>query len=250
MKAFHRLSLVDQTAEHLRERARSGQWREKLPGVQRLCEELNVSEATMRSALRKLEAEGLLVSGGHCRSRRVAPQPGGGRGRKSMTVGILPHDARPGGHPKSWPGYLDPVTLEIQHALEAAGHTVIYSGKSQVDLGHSVTRIRQEIAKHPVGAWIVLAGSRQLLEWFAGQPIPSIAVYGRTDGLEMARTGPDHLPATLAATRELIALGHRRIVRWVAAARRGRADRAQINFPATFIAGGSIGPADRGSGKK
>jgi DNA-binding LacI/PurR family transcriptional regulator len=364
MKSFHRLSLVDQTAEHLRERVRSGQWSEKLPGVQPLCEELNVSEATMRSALRKLEAEGLLVSGGHCRSRRVAPQPGVGRPRKSMTVGILTHDSRPVGHPKSWPVHRDSVTLEIQHALEAAGHQVVFAKKSQVELGHSVTRIRQEIAKYPVDTWIVLAGSRELLEWFAGQPIPSIAVYGRTDGLQMARTGPDHLPAILATTRALIALGHRRIVfitlrprrkpmpgnverafldeleahgiatgdynlpdwkespegfsellaelfrnapptamildglaryiaalqylsrigvrvpdqvslvcgdydnaltwchpavshttwsaapvirrivRWVAAARRGHPDRTQINFPATFIPGGSIGPVD------
>jgi DNA-binding LacI/PurR family transcriptional regulator len=35
----------------------------------------------------------------------------------------------------------------------------------------------------------------------------------------------------------------RRIVRWVAAVRRHRADRKIINFPAEFIPGGSIGPA-------
>jgi hypothetical protein len=32
-------------------------------------------------------------------------------------------------------------------------------------------------------------------------------------------------------------------VRWVAAVRKGRADRKQINFPAQFIPGGSFGPA-------
>jgi len=61
-------------------------------------------------------------------------------------------------------------------------------------------------------AWIVVAGSRELLEWFSAQPIPCIALYGRTDGLPLARTGPDKLPAVLEATRRLITLGHRRIV--------------------------------------
>ena len=38
----------------------------------------------------------------------------------------------------------------------------------------------------------------------------------------------------------------RRIVRWVAAVRRGCADRKQISFPAQFIPGGSLGPAPGG----
>ena len=35
----------------------------------------------------------------------------------------------------------------------------------------------------------------------------------------------------------------RRIVRWVRAAARGRADREAIGIPATFDPGGTIGPA-------
>ena len=60
------------------------------------------------------------------------------------------------------------------------------------------------------GSWS--SGSRDVLEWFAGQTAPCLALYGRTDGLPLARTGPDKVPAYLAATRQLVALGHRRIV--------------------------------------
>lgn len=212
MKSFQRFSLVDQTAEHLRGRVRSGLWSGKVPGVVRLCADLNVSQGTIRAALRKLEGEGLLSPGGHCRSRRVAMPVEDGRSRKTMSVGILLHDARPKGYPKAWPLHLEPMMLEIQRALEAAGHQVFFGAKSQVDLGHNVSRIRQQLAKTPADAWIVAAGSRTLLEWFAGQPIPSMALFGRADGLPLARTGPDMVPAVLDATRQLIAFGHQRIV--------------------------------------
>jgi hypothetical protein len=35
----------------------------------------------------------------------------------------------------------------------------------------------------------------------------------------------------------------RRVVRWVAAVKKGNPDRETINVPATFVPGGSIGPA-------
>jgi DNA-binding LacI/PurR family transcriptional regulator len=38
----------------------------------------------------------------------------------------------------------------------------------------------------------------------------------------------------------------RRIVRWVAALRKGQADHKIINYPAEFIDGGSVGPVAKG----
>ena len=66
--------------------------------------------------------------------------------------------------------------------------------------------------ENPADAWIVVAGSREVLEWFAAQTTPCLALYGRTDGLQLARTGLDKVPTYVAATRHLLALGHRRIV--------------------------------------
>jgi DNA-binding LacI/PurR family transcriptional regulator len=47
-----------------------------------------------------------------------------------------------------------------------------------------------------------------------------MALYGRSQGLPLARTGPDKVPPMIDATRQLIALGHRRIVLITARARR------------------------------
>lgn len=212
MKSFRRHSLAEQTTVHLRTRLRAGEWGGTLPGVVRLCAELEVSQATMRAALRQLEAEGLLAPGGRCRSRKVAAASLRGVNRRALRVGILLHDARPAGQPKSTPLIPGPVLLSLQHALEAAGHGVFFARNSQVELRHDVRRISRHIGETPADAWVVVAGSREVLEWFATQSLPCLALYGRSGGLPLARTGPDKVPAYLAATRRLIALGHRRIV--------------------------------------
>lgn len=212
MKPFRRITLADQTATHLRAKLRTGQWGGKLPGVVRLCAETQVSQTTMRAALRQLEAEGLISPGGSCRSRVVAAAGAGGSRQQTLRVGILLHDARHAGSTKGSPVLLDPVCLAIQHALETAGHAVVFAAKSQVDLKYDVPRIIRLVARTPADAWIVQAGSRQLLEWFAGQSLPCIALYGRSIGLPLASTGPDKMPTVVTATRQLIALGHRRIV--------------------------------------
>jgi len=219
MKSFRRQSLSDQTAMFLRERVRSGLWDAKLPGVVRLCAEMNVSQTTMREALQKLEEEGLITSGGQCRSRKVAGSGTRG-GRRSLRVGILLHDSRPKDQAKATPLKPGPELLSLQNALEAAGHSVFFTRKSQVDLGHDARRIALHIGETPADAWVIVAGSLGVLEWFTQQSTPCIALYGRSGGLPLARAGPDKVPAMTTATRQLIELGHRRIVLITLASRR------------------------------
>ncbi|MEI6606559.1 MAG: substrate-binding domain-containing protein [Verrucomicrobiota bacterium] len=212
MKSFRRLSISEQTTAHLRERLRSGQWGGRLPGVLRLCDELQVSQTTLRAALHQLETEGLILPGGRCRSRTVVPDTTGATRGRALRVGILLHDARVGSQSRATPLIPSPTLLLVQHALQAAGHEVFFAAKSQVDLRHQVRQISRHLAATPADAWIVVSGSRDVLEWFATQPLPCIALYGRVGDLPLARTGPDKVPAYLAATRRLLELGHRRIV--------------------------------------
>jgi DNA-binding LacI/PurR family transcriptional regulator len=211
MQPIRLLSVGDQTVEHLRKGIHEGRWSGRLPGVVRLAEECDVSTGVVRGALKRLESEGVITAGGLGRCRRIVPPEEGGAPLRTLRVGLLLHDSIHN---------TDPILWEIQRDLEAAGHIVTIPKKSQLQLNYKVSSIIQMVNETAVDAWIVCAGSRLLLEWFATQAIPSIALYGRSSGLTLARTGPDKIPAYLDATRQLIALGHRRIVMITLAGRR------------------------------
>jgi LacI family transcriptional regulator len=215
MEPLRRRSVSELAAEHLRMGLRSGRWGGTLPGVARLAQDLDVSRHTLRTALRQLEAEGVLTARGLGRSRGITTAGANIASQRPLRVAILRHDARLTDNTQT-----SAVLTEIMHSLEAAGHTVFFCNKSQIEVRHEVRRLVREMTKTPADAWVVEAGSRPLLEWCAGQPTPCLALYGRTGGLALARTGPDKAPAYRAATRMLLELGHRRIVNIARAARR------------------------------
>lgn len=226
MQPIRLLSIGEQTVDYLRKGIREGRWSGRLPGVVRLAAECDVSTGVVRAALWQLEAEGLITAGGLGRCRSIAA---GGRDRtqlRALRIGILLHDAKVA--QVSDQG--SRVVIEIQRKLETAGHTVVFTKKSQGDLKHNVRLIARQTEATPADAWLVVSGSSGVLEWFASQTVPCIALYGRSGGLSIARTGPEKIPALIAAMRHLIDLGHRRIVFITASPRRkptlGRAERA------------------------
>lgn len=87
-------------------------------------------------------------------------------------------------------------------------------------LGVDAGRVKRFAEKTPADAWVVLAGSREVLEWFARQDVPALAMFGRFSDLPIAATGPRMIPALKIAVQRLVALGHRRIVVMVHSERR------------------------------
>jgi DNA-binding LacI/PurR family transcriptional regulator len=69
-------------------------------------------------------------------------------------------------------------------------------------------------------AWVVQAGSRAVLEWFATQPVPAFALFGRQSQLPMASLATLKSPAVAESLQRLVAIGHRRIVMLVREERR------------------------------
>lgn len=213
MRPIQRVSILDQTVEHLREGVRAGRWRGELPGVLRLAAECDVSKDTIRAALRLLEKEGLLSAGraGGRRTVLVADGAASAKGTRakarSLRVAILLEIPL---HEESAP--LNQMLRDIQRDLEAAGHAVAFAPKTQSELRFAPARIARLVAATPADAWVVPAAPRPVLEFFAAQPLPAIALGGRSLGLDIASAGVDGTPALCAATRRLLALGHRRLV--------------------------------------
>ena len=202
MKAFHPLSTVEQLAGHLRGEILRGSLGGSMPGVNHLAGTLGVSPMTVIGAVKQLEREGMLRGQGPRRRSRIVLPAGGVAGRR-VRVAILDYET-----PVPSAGYM----FELQHIFENAGHAAFFAGKSLQELGMDVRRVARLVAKTEADAWVVCAGSREVLEWFAAQSVPAFALFGRRRNVPLAGAGPNLLPACLAVVRRLLELGHRRIV--------------------------------------
>lgn len=205
MERLRRTYLVEQTTSHLRETLRDSPEGTKLPGLIRLSAQLGVSKTTVRAAVRVLEAEGLVSLGKDGLSRIICRQIS--PIRRQFRIGILLYDALVSENSSSQQWLLD-----IQDQLQQAGFDCFLSSVSQTGLNYDVKRISRYIEATEADAWIVGAGSYELLGWFVEKRIPCMALAGRRRSYPIAAVGPDTLGGFLEATRTLIGLGHRRIV--------------------------------------
>lgn len=209
MKPFVPKSVAEQVSAHLRSEILRGGMRDEIPGYRLLAERLGVNHKTMRAALSLLEKEEFLVSqgSGRCCKARLPEQqnPAGFR------VTILPFeddDRRVFYH------------RDILDRLEKDGHAVAFATKTLTDLNFDVNRVKRHILDHPSDAWIVIAGSRGVLEWFAQGDVPVFALAGRTAGLPIAGATIRKSSAITRAVRRLVDFGHSRMVMLVREDRR------------------------------
>ncbi len=201
MKPFRSLTAVEQLAAHLREEILAGSLGDTLPGVNRLAKELAVSPKTIIAAVAQLEHEGLLRGQGERRRCQVTPPAE--KDKAVLRVGIFLYEASDRNMP---------IHVDLLHRLQEAGHAAFFADKSLHDLGMDVKRVADFARKSKVDAWIVSSGSREILEWFAGQPVPTFAQFGRSSGLPIAAMSVRKIPVMKEVVRKMIALGHKRIV--------------------------------------
>jgi DNA-binding transcriptional regulator YhcF (GntR family) len=195
-------SATGQLADYFKEEIRAGRWVDRMPGENWLMKNLQVGRGTVRKALAQLEQEGLLISHGQGKQRRITMSREADTTR-SIRVSILLYD-------KLDRGDLDNSSL-LAGLLEV-GFETRFAGKSLKDLGMDVDRVARYVKRNPADAWVVSAASREILEWFAGQATPAIAMYGRHKDLSIAAAFTIMIPGMIASMRRLIELGHKRIV--------------------------------------
>lgn len=173
-----------------------------MPGETWLVTHLEVGRDTVRAALAQLEEEGVLVSHGPGKRRQIVTNPKASV-VKSIRLRIFLYEMES-------KGGIDNTNMLAQ--LLDAGMEASYTDKSLKDLGMNVERVARYVAKNPADAWVVCSASQEILEWFAGQPTPVIAKYGRHKGVPIAAAHTIMIPSLIAAVRRLIELGHKRIV--------------------------------------
>lgn len=202
MKGLRILSATGQLVDYLKQEIRTGKWTEHMPGESWLMNHLQVGRGTVRAAMAQLEEEGLLVSHGQGKRRKIVMSRGADSIRR-IRVRIMPYE-------QDDRRRIDSSSLLA--ALLEAGMDADFAGKSLKDLGMRVDRVAKYVNQNPADAWVVTSSSQEILEWFAGQSCPTIAMFGRHAGLPIAAAYPVMLPALLVAVRHLAKLGHKRIV--------------------------------------
>lgn len=200
MEPLRVLTAAEQVAGHLRLALESGEWGGRIPGGNQLAGLLGVGRNTVEAALQLLEDKGVLVAQGPGRRRVVLPELV--KTTPTLRVAILLSVAS---------DRKQDYIVDFQHKLVEAGHVALYSEKSLSELAMDVQRIERMVQRTKADAWVVLAGSREVLEWFIGQGIPVFALFGRRRDLPVAGAGPDKVDAFRDVVRHLVALGHRRI---------------------------------------
>jgi DNA-binding transcriptional regulator YhcF (GntR family) len=210
MEPLRVMTAAEQVAGYLRQALGRGEWGGRIPGGNQLAGLLGVGRNTVEAALQLLENEGVLVAQGAGKRRRVVLAEEE-KNAPTLRVAILPSVAED--------RRLDYI-VELRHELVEAGHVAFFPEKSLFELGMDVNRIARMVERTEADAWVVVGGSREVLEWFIGQGIPVFALFGRRRDLAIAGVGPDKVRAYREVVRHLAALGHRRIVLLALAARR------------------------------
>ncbi len=193
------LSASEQVAKHLRDEIHNRRWKSTMPGSGRLARDLNIGKNTIDQALLLLEAEGYLVNQGPARRRLIRIPEDAERGTR-LRVGILQYG-------KEWA-----PLQKLFGQLENMGCEVRYAPKSLMELKMDPQRVARSIKSVEVDAWVVISGSREVLEWLAGQSAPVMALGGRPRQLPIAMAGIETAPARAELVHMLHRLGHRRIV--------------------------------------
>ncbi len=201
MDPFRLLSTSEQLTNHLRHQILRGKLSGAMPGITQLVRSLGVNSVSTTKAVQQLEREGLIINQGDRRKRLIAsitPTKS-----TSLKVGLLFYDAAT---------ELRHDALSIKQELNNAGHTVVSCPKSMMDMKMDVQRTARLVKSISVDAWIIYAGSRQILEWFEQQDTPAFALHGRLNTVTLASIGVRKTPVISTLVSKLTEHGHSRMV--------------------------------------
>ncbi len=201
MKSFNALTAVEQFSNYLREEIIRGSLTGAMPGVGKLAEMCGVSQKTVIGAVRQLEHDGLLESQGPGRRSQILLQENQIFATLRIQIFLYHKD-----------DLKTDYMMDLLRSLQQADYSVKLAKKTLCELEMDPKRVARFVKMNDTDAWIVQAGSREVLEWFSSQALPAFALFGRRREISMPSCGPNKIPAQHAAIQRLIELGHRKIV--------------------------------------
>lgn len=202
---FQRTSVVEQAATALRAAIRSGELRDPLPGSHQLSRQLGVSRPTLRAALRRLAAEGLLVMRQGRRSR-LATQA------HARETGVRPAICIVSPASLASPAFQEhPILLEmhIEFANRGVGWETVF--ETRLAGARPGRRLEQLVAARPHVCWILFAATEAMRRWFVARQLPTVVVGYSVPGLSLPSADLDYTGVGWHAAGMFARHGHRQI---------------------------------------
>lgn len=196
-----RVSLIDQTADVIRERLNAGEWTSFLPGEIQLASELQVGRNTVRAALAVLEGEGWLNrANGRRRAINIKPQRVGQKRRQVFLVLARPV------------GQLTPSTYlwiaETQKRLERHGWYFQLRIEPAAYRKRPSNYLRTLTSEAPDGVWILHRSTMAMQRWFQDEGLKVVLAGSRHAGISLPEIDTDLRAVSRHAAGRFVAYGH------------------------------------------
>lgn len=201
-----RSNLVTQTADIIRKALISREWERFLPGEHRLCSYLHISRPTLRNAIQRLEAEGLLKTT-HGKRRMITlealPETKPVLPSKIAMLSCQPLDM--------CSHYFVVLYNEIFRRMRDYDCEIEFFSDRRLMKNRSEVFLQQLVKDVACQLWILSSPTESVQRWFSDHKIPAFVLGHRYDQINIPSLDMDLAATAQHAALTLLAKGHRRI---------------------------------------
>jgi LacI family transcriptional regulator len=200
-----RFSLSGQAADAMRKAVAEGLWKDFLPSERRLCDLLQVSRPTVRTALSLLEKDGLIEIRQGCRIRLKA-RPAGPVPSANRLVGLVTHE--PVAH-MSLTTFKGITEMRTHLAEQGFTTEILVCPKGSVRAQRA--RLEQFVRQNRVFCCVLLSVSKGIQLWFQENRVPALVLGSCHPGVALPSLDLDYRSVCRHAVGALLTRGHRRL---------------------------------------
>jgi DNA-binding LacI/PurR family transcriptional regulator len=201
-----RVSLVAQTAELLRARMEEGLWGKMMPGELALCNELQISRVTLRSALALLEKEGWFTSD-QGRRRRITRQTVTPPSRsRRTTVALLSPVAR-----LTMPASMILGLVALRECLESGGYKLEIVTNTACFSRHPARALEELHRKLLPACYILHLSTEAMQRWFSERRLGCLVTGSCHPNVNFPSVDIDYAAVCHHAVGRLASAGRRRL---------------------------------------